>query len=92
MNRANPLLEPVPCQAEAVVVTNPGTGEQALAFTIRHQAGETTVFLGIDQAETWRDLIDVKLAKMTRLVRPGAVPLPFPDTGNGRRPGQAPPL
>lgn len=81
MNRNNPLLEPVPCQAEAVVLTNPGTGQQALAFTIRLQSGETTVFLGIEQAETWRDILDAKIAKMTRLVTPAQAPppLPFPS-------------
>ena len=65
MNRANPLLEPVPCRAEAVILTNPDTGEQALAVTIFHPSGELTVFLNREQAVNWRDLLDLKIGKMS---------------------------
>jgi DNA/RNA endonuclease YhcR with UshA esterase domain len=95
MNKGNQLLEPVPVQAEAVVLTNPATGQQALAFTIRHQAGEITVFLSREQGETWRDMIDAKLAKMTTLVTaPPGDPLPFPGynlDGPGFAGGRRPP-
>lgn len=92
MNPGNPLLQPVPCQAEAVVLTDPGTGQQALAFTIRHPAGEITVFLSRDQGETWRDMLDAKLAKMTTLITaaPPGPPGPLPFIPLDGRPGGRP--
>lgn len=87
MNRTNPLLGPVAVQAEAAILTNPGSGQQVLALTIRHPAGETTVFLSRDQAVTWRDLLDVKIGQMTTLTLPGQIPPPAPG-----QPGQPGPL
>lgn len=77
MNRDNQLLQPVTCQAEAVILTSQETGQQALAFTITHPAGETTVFLSRDQAITWRDMLDAKTTKMTGLVMPTQAIPPF---------------
>jgi hypothetical protein len=78
VNRTNPLLEPVAVQAEAAILTNPASGVQVLALTIRHPAGETTVFLSREQAVTWRDLMDVKISAMTTLTLPGQIPPPPP--------------
>jgi hypothetical protein len=77
MNQANQLLGPVAVQAEAVILTNPANGQQVLAFTIRHPAGETTVFLDREQGEIWRGLLDLKIGEMSVLVLPGQAIPPF---------------
>lgn len=80
----NPLTQPVECQATATLLTSPGGGPQFLLLTIRTTSATLTVFLNRDQATTWRDLIDSKLAKMTTLDLPGQPdPLPFPAFPNG---------
>lgn len=74
----NVLLCPGPAELNATVATAPD-GTQAIIATIRTSSGEQTVWLTRDEAVTWRDLLDVKIAKMTRLILP-------PPGANGGRP------
>lgn len=69
LSTGNQLLAPGPSQLFATVATGPA-GEQAVIATIRTSSGELTVWLSRDEAVTWRDALDAKIAKMTMLVLP----------------------
>jgi hypothetical protein len=85
----NPLLDEDECQLTATVATHPATGEQRLIATVRTRSATLTCFLPRDKAETWRDLLDSKITKMTGLIT-AAGPLPDARPGphpNGRHNG-----
>jgi hypothetical protein len=83
----NKLLDETEIELTATVVTHPESGEQRLIATIRSSSATMTGFLTRDQALTWRELLDAKIAKMTGGLVTAPGPLPDARQHNGRHNG-----
>jgi hypothetical protein len=77
----NQLLQPGLSELGATIATAPD-GQQYLIVTLRVTSGELTVWLNRAEATTWRDLLDLKIAKMSSLI----LPPPGSTGANGGRP------
>lgn len=82
LSPGNLLLAPGPSELNLTLATGPD-GSQAIIATIRTSSGEQTVWLTRDEAVTWRDAFDVKIGKMSALIRP-APGINMPRLNGGR--------